>query len=541
MKWREPRLALALLILSALTLGCLVPFIGKAVHIDDPLFIWTAHQITSHPLDFYGFKVQWGTHETPIYEVMQNPPLASYYMAVVGILFGWSEIALHFGFLFPAIAAILGTYFVARRFCSHPFAAAFAVIVTPGFLISSTTLMCDIPMVALWLWAIAFWIQGIEAEKPKFLYLSAFLIILCSLTKYFGMCLVPLLLAYSFMLKRRPGRWLLYLCLPVLALAAYQCLTHKAYGRGLLTDAARYVSGGRVGGSLPSKLLAALAFTGGCPLIILPAIPLAWGKKGVGIALGGIVAVVLLIIGIKDIGDMRAVVNGVVNWSFVIQMAILVVGGSAVLILAVADFFQKKDALSLLLLLWVGGTFLFASVVNWTVAGRNILPMIPPVVILLIRRMETREWTFPHLWWPLGISLAVGLLAAQADFQFAGSARTAAYQIDQHLTQVSKDVTFEGHWGFQYYMEQLGAKPLERDPMNLVSNQMIIMPAGNSLLFKLPVDKVESYSTYRCETSKWMAIMNVNLGAGYYSDGWGPAPFIFGAPPFDSYYVFRVK
>ena len=33
---------------------------------------------------------------------MQNPPLASYYLALVGQVFGWSEIALHAGFLVPA-------------------------------------------------------------------------------------------------------------------------------------------------------------------------------------------------------------------------------------------------------------------------------------------------------------------------------------------------------------------------------------------------------------------------------------------------------
>lgn len=541
MKWREPGLLRAVLILSAATLGCLVPFLGKAVHIDDPLFIWTARHIQSHPLDFYGFNVQWGTQETPIFQVMQNPPLAAYYMAVVGTLLGWSEVALHFGFLLPALAAVVGTYCVARMLCSHPFAAALATVVAPGFLISSTSLMCDTSMVALWMWAIFFWMRGIQDQKGKFLVLAALLMVACSLTKYYGICLVPLLLVYSAMLKRRPGLWLVYLCVPLIALAGYQLLTKKVYGLGLVLDAAHYATNLRLGGALPSKLLAALAFTGGCTLIALPAVPLAWGKKGLAFALAGTAAIALLVVGMKHVGDKEVVQAGHVDWSFALQMAVLVVGGAAVLILAVGDFLRHRDAASLLLLLWIGGTFLFASVINWTVAGRNILPMIPPAAIVLVRRMDERAWAFPYFFLALGISLVVALMAAQADFQFADSARNAAFEIEQQLALKSNNIAFEGHWGFQYYMEKLGAKPLQQYPMTLVSNEMIVLPVGNSVLFKLPVDRVEGYSQYKCQASKWMAVMNAALGAGYYSDGWGPAPFIFRSPPFESYYIFRVK
>src|ERR1700735_1756080 len=123
-KWHEPHAALAAWLLTAVTLACLVPFLGKAFHTDDPLFIWTARHIQSHPFDFYGFNVYWSYLEQPMSREMQNPPLTAYYLAGVGTVFGWSERALHFGFLFPALALVLGTYCLARRFCAHPFAAA---------------------------------------------------------------------------------------------------------------------------------------------------------------------------------------------------------------------------------------------------------------------------------------------------------------------------------------------------------------------------------------------------------------------------------
>ena len=54
--------------------GSLLPFIDKAFHIDDPLFLWTARQIQNRPLDFYRFNVNWYWSEMPMASVTKNPP-----------------------------------------------------------------------------------------------------------------------------------------------------------------------------------------------------------------------------------------------------------------------------------------------------------------------------------------------------------------------------------------------------------------------------------------------------------------------------------
>jgi len=46
-------------------------------------------------------------HPMPMWQIQQNPPLASYYMAMVASIGGWSERALHLGFILPALAVIL--------------------------------------------------------------------------------------------------------------------------------------------------------------------------------------------------------------------------------------------------------------------------------------------------------------------------------------------------------------------------------------------------------------------------------------------------
>ena len=132
--------------LTLATLACLLPFSGKAFHIDDPLFVWTAQQLSQHPLNPYGFSVVWYVTDMPMSAITKNPPLSSYYGALIGIVAGWSERAWHLGFLLPALAVVLGTYRLAERFTAAPLIAAAATLFAPGFLVSATGVMCDVMM-----------------------------------------------------------------------------------------------------------------------------------------------------------------------------------------------------------------------------------------------------------------------------------------------------------------------------------------------------------------------------------------------------------
>src|SRR5438270_12162936 len=97
-----------------LTLIFLLPFVNKAFHIDDTLFIRAAEQIQKHPADFYGFNMNWYGVSKPMTKATENPPLTSYYIALLATITGWSESALHLGFLLPALAAVWRIYWLAR-------------------------------------------------------------------------------------------------------------------------------------------------------------------------------------------------------------------------------------------------------------------------------------------------------------------------------------------------------------------------------------------------------------------------------------------
>ncbi len=183
-------------------LVCLAPFVSKPFHMDDPTYLWPAEQIHRHPLDFYGFSANWYGVEAPMSHMNKNPPLVSYYIALAAVLLGCSAKALHIVFLIPALAVSLGTYFLARSFCTRPHLAALAAVLTPAFLVSGTNVMCDTLMLAFYVWAAALWVHGLERDDSRLLVLAVVCISLAALTKYFGISLVPLLLAYSWAKNR---------------------------------------------------------------------------------------------------------------------------------------------------------------------------------------------------------------------------------------------------------------------------------------------------------------------------------------------------
>ena len=531
-------------ILVLLTILCLGLFAAKAFHIDDPLFLWTARQIQSHPANFYGFSVNWAGGAEPMSEVTKNPPLASYYIALIASIFGWSEPALHLAFLLPAAAIILGTYFLARTFCNRPVLAAAIALASPVFLVSSTSVMCDTMMLALWVWAVILWMGGIEYENLSMLIAASLLVAACALTKYYGMSLIPLLLIYSLMQTRRLGQWALCLLIPVFILGGYQVLTHALYGRGLLLDAASFASGARshLGATALSKGLIGIVFAGGCIAPVLFYAPLLWRRRTciIGVVLSLLLA--LIVSAGQRLGEYPLRNGDEIRWALVFQLGLWAVVGIGVLALAISDLQRWRNTQSMLLFLWIAGTFIFASFVNWTVNGRSILPMAPAIGILVARRIEHRFGSLEagplKILWPLIPAALLALLVSWADFRLAGSAGSVAAEIHEKYGSDPARLWFQGHWGFQYYMEARGARAFDRQASRIVPGDFMVVPKNNTGTMEMKADKVQKLETIRRFPGGGLTTMHFLAGAGYYADIWGPLPFAFGPAPPEEYDIY---
>ena len=536
----HPNWTLLLVVLAALA-----PFLAKPFNIDDPLFLWTARQIHAHPADPYGFKVNWYGTADPMWWVTENPPLASYYLALAAGFLGWSEVSLHFAFLLPAVAAILVTHRLARRFCNLPMLTALATLFTPVFLVSGTTVMCDVLMLAFWVWAAAFWLEGLEENRPGKLFAAGWLIALAALTKYFGACLIPLLVACSLIGKRRFRQWAAPLLIPLAALCAYQWVSHALYGHALLTkatDYAEYAKGLFVFSGINSGLIA-LAFTGGCLAAAVIFAPLLWRRRMPAVFAG---AAVLAIIALLAGGMMPRHYDwfqGASRTLVELQVVFWAAGGIGVLALAIADVFRRRDAGSWLLALWVFGTFLFTAFFNWTVNGRSLLPMAPAVGILIARRLEQNGLPnlnpFPRgAMLCLAASAALAFGVAQSDFLLATAARQSARLVCANYKSTTGNLWFQGHWGFQYYMEQAGAWALDAKHLRLRPGDTVALPM-NKVAFPLNWKDLVLQGTFSVSGPRGFSTWNTPIGAGFYASSWGPLPFAVGRtrPEIVSVYV----
>lgn len=541
------------LLLIAATLFCLLPFSGRAFSTDDALFVWTARQITDHPLDPYRFQVNWNTTELPMSEVTQNPPLASYYMAAAAKVVGWSERGLHLAFLLPTIVLVLGMYRLAKKFTGSPGLAALATLLTPALLVSACSTMCDPMMLALWTWATIFWIEGLDSGKPVLLTTSVLLIAASELTKYFGAALVPLLFAYSLSRRRRVGLWAWYLLFPVALLIGYEFATAKMYGHGLLTTAADFSRKRRLWthASKGARTLIGLSYVGGCTLPAMLLAPLIWSRKQIIIAmLSSGVATVLIMLGLVRLGvtagSPLAFAARNEHWALIsAQLFLFVAGGVSTLALAIADYRRERDADSLLLLLWVAGTFWFTAYLNWTINARSVLPMVPAVGILLARRLE-RLGESPSRRLKVSVVAAlllsgvISLWLARADTDLANSARAAALLIHEKTGGIDK-LWFVGHSGFQYYMQSLGAHPYDWLHPQTRPGDVMVVPYGKVW----PEDVTPKFHGSREDVDVLIrshaAIISPELGAGFYYSYWSILPYAFGPVPPEKYAIVRLE
>jgi 4-amino-4-deoxy-L-arabinose transferase-like glycosyltransferase len=532
--------------LMAALLFCLLPFLNKPMHIDDPLYIWIAQQIHVRWWDFLGAQINWYGTPMRMSEFMMNPPGISFYLAGAARVLGWSERALHAAMLLPALGATAGTYFLARRMCDRPGLATMVAIFSPVFIVSSTTIMSDVGMLCLFVWAIVAWVRGVASRKQWLLGIGASLILSAALTKYFAASLVPLLAVYLLVANRRMRWGLLWLLIPVVGLAGYQVYTHHLYGTGLLKNAVEYAASRRTNDpwSGRARWLSGLSFAGGCLLTAVPAATAVMirnlrraGSRGWLYLLGMIGLMIGLFwsdVPLIERFDGGQALSGIAR----VQLAIFAAGGLAIVAMALMELRQWRDADALLLSLGILGTFVFVVALNWTVSARTVLPMAPLIGIVIARQAGTHRFSRGAAWSVIAL-LPISLAVAHADEQLARSARDASEIIRQKAQ--GQIVWFQGHWGFQYYMQQWGARPLDARSTVCMPGEILVAPANNSNPYPVPAGAISEIGRLELWQPRWLGTLDLKLGAGFYSDISGPLPFAFGVGSADRYEVYRIE
>lgn len=528
----------------------LLPFAGKALHIDDPLFVWMARHLVEQPGDPYGLQVFWERSTEPMYLANQNPPGIAYWLWLVGTTFGFGGVALHVSTALLAGLAGLGTYVLARELCPRPLTASLVAMLTPGMLVSASTVMTDVPMVALYVWSLALWIAGVDRDRWGLLVGAAVTMSVAFFFKYFAVTLVPLALLYTLVVSPRRWRCSWPLVIPIGVAAAYVAWGLWRYDSNLLTVATDVAlrSEWRAQRTAWQGCFVGLAFTGGAGASMLCMAPWLWTRRMLAVVTIGAAAVVGSVC-LPAVFARLALPDTPTDLAYRLQAGVWIAAGLHIALLVIANLWQRRDAAAILLATWIVGTFVFSVFVNHLINVRTLLPLLPALGVLAVQRMVAaghRAFATPR--WAvaaLGVAGVFALWVVAADYEYADASRAAARAFARDRTRFAADVYFFDHWGFQYYLQEHGAHSFESGPnaYRAVSHRpprsgdtCVIAHRHSSSIAAL--DGLAVLAEYEYPMRTGMSTMTG--GAGFYSHFLGMLPFVAGAPVPESFRFVRI-
>jgi hypothetical protein len=528
--------------LAGLAVATLLPFITKPFNIDDPFYLAVARHITESPLDFYGFKYNWyGTLEQVTYA--NHAPASAYFMAIVGTLAGWSELAMHTAFLLPAIALLLGTYVAATRLCDQPVLASAIAWFCPALFVSATSVMTDVWMAAFFVWAIALWIRGIDESKLGLLCAAIAVASMAGLMKYFGVTVIGLLALYAIGRRHPLRRWAPLLPIPILVLAAYEALTYAMYGQGLVSSSFQFADEGRGATDIAwyDWIVSGLSFTGGGLAAAAIVMLLAWPRKMWIVWAVLFAALLARFATIESYRGLALRGSEGVDWTAAIHLAIFVTLGAQLLALTAWRLLKDRTLEMLVIAAWIAGVFIFSTYVNWSVTARTFVPMAPAAGILAIRAARFDDG---RNGWRYGATLAAAVLAlsvAWGDMSWSRSVRDTANFFNDGYRGKPVTVYFQGHWGFQYYADPNVMRSLDVERTELYEGDIVVTLKNNSVASRLPARLRARTEPVLAGEGRWSNTMLGAAGAGFYSDLFGPLPFRIGPGPGELYLVTQVR
>jgi hypothetical protein len=323
----------------------------------------------------------------------------------------------------------------------------------------------------------------------------------------------------------------------------------------MFSDALNWAQSERVinGKASPiTSALIALSFAGGCTLSALLLAPFLWTWRKIcaGLLIGAVCGLALARGWVSFGPYAEEIVRQSLNTHLIttgIQLSLAIAGGIAVLFIGLFELRKWRDSDSLFLGLWVLGTLFFTAFINWTINARSILPLIPALGILMARRLDKlHPDSAPQQHRKIALALllsgVVSFWLAKADADWANSAEDAAIFIHQQTRNQPGTVWFQGHWGFQYYMQVLGAQPVDFLRTAMQRGDVLVVPENNADAYRMPgAQFVASTNLLQIKLPQPISTMRWRSGAAFYSSFYGPLPFAFGTSETERYYVFRLS
>ncbi|MGH7789345.1 MAG: hypothetical protein ACRERC_20915 [Candidatus Binatia bacterium] len=483
----------------------------KPLTIDDPAYYACAQQIARDPFDPYGYMLFWYEHPQNGFDIMM-PTGLPYWLSLPLRLFGDRPVVVKL-WLFPLAVLFVGSFHaLCRRWAPGVERPLTAMTALSPLVLPSLNLMLDVPAQALALAALLLLVQACERGSLLRALAAGAVAGVSMQTKYAVLLGPGVLLLYGLSVRRmRLG--LAAAAVGAAVFLAWEGLIALRYGESHLLHHAQWI---RAVAATKADLLAALIGNLGgvaTPVLLLGLVGLGWSRRALlaaGVAMG---------LGYGAIAAGPPLTPFVVCGLF--GVAVVLVGAAVIWRLArsPAETEQGADGVTRFLCLWLAveiGAYFFLAPFPATrrVMGTAL------VLTLLVGRLAARSaWSRGRRGVVTAVATAgvlLGLLVFAVDFRDAVVQRQAIARIAERARAAAvADVWYVGHWGFQYYAERAGMRPVVPGQSQLRAGDWLVKPEGRITQQDviLPPDNVVA-SGPPIELSDWLPLHTV---VSYYS------------------------
>ena len=429
----------------------------KPVAVDDTAYLTFARHLAIHPLDPYGFVQFWSDVPQPAMDVLA-PPVLPYWLGLGIAVFGEHELILKL-WLFP-FAAML-TYSLrslGRRFGAND--EIVPLVGLSGLVLPLFGFMLDIPATALGLAALAEFAGGRHRVVT-----AGVLAALAMQTKYTAIVLPAVIVWYGLVHGRMKDAALTVL-MAVALFALWECGLVLKYGESHFLHHAAGESG--TDGWLESKTKLAMpmiSYLGGLGIGFVLFAACLHGRRFLAWGLATFAVLSFVLVAVLPEKSSLAVA----------RVTFLVLGG---LFLFAPELALGSKGGSMATRRFLFGWLILELIAYFVLtpfpAGRRAIGFgIAVAFCVSLKKDGVGNAGMSRVWL---VGPLLGLLLAGIDSWDARAERDVAIQSAQYVNGKGGTVWFNGHWGFQYYCELAGMRPVVPDQSKLVPGDWLVFP-----------------------------------------------------------------
>jgi hypothetical protein len=480
----------------------------KPLQVDDAAYYYYASHIAEHPLDPYGFDIHWYQWPHPANHVLA-PPVVLYWWAAAIRLFGERPFLWKLWLLPFQLILAVALYRLYQRFARGLERPLVVMTLLSPAILPSVNLMLDVPALALALAAVALFFAACERPHPWAAVGAGLLAGLAMETKYTAFLAPATMVLYGLVSicltpardlrgltpfgigSKRPTILLSLIAagVAVSVFVSWEAFVTWRHGQSHflneVEDSARNLWEqlefivplfALLGGVAPVTALLALAALG-------------WRGRLIG-AVGFLVFVGYALVALFGATITVTVDDSLIplphSWhAFPLHLEQIIFSSLGLVVCATLALVawlllrvrgggwwqptrSRRRLTAWFLVLWLGLELAGYVVLTPFAAVRRILGIIV-VASVLAGRLASRTCRAPHgvalVWLVAAVNVLLGLAFYGVDYCDARAAREAADLTVTRIRQQDAEgaIWYVGHWGFQFYAEHAGMKPVVPD------------------------------------------------------------------------------